>query len=267
MRSLWLMYHDVCAASQAAALGVPRSAAVYHVAPDRFAAHLDAIARSGRQVASVGGVLSGECTRDSIAITFDDGWAGAFRTAVPLLADRGWRATFFVTLNFLGRQGFADPAMLQDAVRAGMEIGVHGVTHRMLSSCTPAEALEEFRVCKERLESLLSRAVVHASLPGGDLSGTTVQSAREAGLESLSTSRPGLNTERSFRYDLRRLAVRESTTPDDMARYCAFDLNPERRRWLLYQLPRRVLGMKRYSRLRRLVMNRTPAGPREMFEP
>lgn len=267
MRSLWLMYHDVCSASQAAALGVPRSAAVYHVAGDRFAAHLDVIAASGLQVTSVGGFLGGRCTRDSIALTFDDGWAGAFRVAVPLLAARGWSATFFVTLNFLGRPGFADPAMLQDAANAGMEIGVHGVTHRMLSSCSPDEALEEFRVCRDRLEALLGRPVHHASLPGGDLTTTTVRSAQQAGIQSLSTSQPGVNTDRTSPFDLRRLAMRESTTPEDMARYCAFDLTPERTRWLLYQMPRRVLGMKRYSHLRRLVMNRKQHGSREMFEP
>ena len=157
--------------------------------------------------------------------------------------------------------------MLLEAAKAGMEIGIHGATHRMLSSCSRAEVVEEFRVCKDHLESLLGRSVEHASLPGGDLNQTVISCAKEAAIASLSTSRPGLNFRTTSRFDLRRVAIRESSSTADMARHCTFDLGREKARWTLLRMPRLVLGMKRYSRLRRLVLNEPGGDPSELFEP
>lgn len=268
MGSLWLMYHDVYELSRARTTGVPRSAAMYHVSADRFKLHLRAIAQSGLPVTTVGRFVSGQwASENSVVLTFDDGWAGAFDVALPLLAELGWRATFFVTLNFMRRKGFCEPSMLVDAAKAGMEIGIHGTTHRMLSSCSRSEVVEEFSACKEGLESLLGWPVEHASLPGGDLTPTVVACAKEAAVMSLCNSRPGLNDPTTPRFDLRRLAVRESTSRADMARYCAFNLDREKARWMLLRMPRTVLGMNRYSRLRRLMLNERDGNPSELFKP
>jgi peptidoglycan/xylan/chitin deacetylase (PgdA/CDA1 family) len=267
MGSLWLMYHDVYEVSRARSRDIPRTAAMYHVSADRFKSHLSAIARSGLHVTTVGRFLRSQGGENSIALTFDDGWAGAFENALPLLVDRGWSATFFITLDFLRRKGFCAPSMLLEAVKAGMEVGIHGTTHRMLSSCSCAEVVEEFSVCKEQLESLLGQAVEHASLPGGDLTRTVVSCAEEASIKSLCTSRPGLNLPTTSHYHLRRVAVRESSSAEDMARYCTFDLGPEKARWMFWRIPRTVLGMKRYSRLRRFMLNEKDGNSSELFKP
>lgn len=268
MRSLWLMYHDVYEPSQARTAKVPLSSAMYHVSADMFRRHLGAIAQSGLSVTTVGRFVSDErTTENSLALTFDDGWAGAFAVAVPLLAARGWRATFFVTLDFMRRRGFCEPSMLIEAAAAGMEIGVHGTTHRMLSSCSRSEVVEEFRACKQALESLLGQPVEHASLPGGALTPTVAACAEEVGVKSLCTSRPGVNTPTTPRFHLRRLAVRDSTSVADMSRYCAFDINREKARWMLLRMPQAVLGMRRYPRLRRFILNEADGHPRELFKP
>ncbi|HSF02333.1 MAG TPA: polysaccharide deacetylase family protein, partial [Solirubrobacterales bacterium] len=190
MSSVWLMYHDVHEAAPRP--DVPRSAAMYHVSRAAFAGHLAAIRASGRRLLTVGDVLR-RPDEDSVVITFDDGWRGAFDVALPMLVNEGWRATFFVTRDFIGRSGFCDGGVLVAAARAGMEIGVHGTTHRMLSACTRDEILAEFTRCKSHLEDLLSQPVSFASLPGGDASRTIVECAEQAGLRCLCTSRPGLN--------------------------------------------------------------------------
>ena len=71
----------------------------------------------------------------------------------------------------------------------------------------------------------------------------------------------------SSRFDLKRVAIRESSTTSDMARYCTFDLGPEKARWMLLQMPRTVLGMERYSRLRRFVLNEKVGNSSELFRP
>ncbi|MEP6914024.1 MAG: polysaccharide deacetylase family protein [Acidobacteriota bacterium] len=266
MRSVWLMYHDVY--RTAPVEGIPRSASLYHVSADAFASHLGAIERSGLRVVSARECLSGPGDADDSAVlTFDDGWQGTFDVAMPLLAARGWQATVFVTRDFLGRKGFASAAALRDAAAAGMEIGVHGVTHRMLSACSHAEVVAEFRGCKDYLEGLLGQAVDHASVPGGDATRAVVAGAREAGMRSLATSQPGVNGAGTSPHHLRRVAIKESTTVADVDRYGRLDAGRERARYALLRMPQTILGMKRYSKLRRVLM-RTPGGHEvKVFEP
>lgn len=252
MKSLWLMYHDVYGSEPR--LGVPASASSYHVSRQVFAKHLGAIARSGAHVCAAGEALARVDDADIVVITFDDGWMGSFDLAVPLLLERGWRATYYVTRDFVGRPHFGVAATLRAAAAAGMEIGVHGVTHRMLSALPRHDVVAEFRDCRMWLEDLLGQPVRHASLPGGDYTPTIAECAREAGLASLANSRPGLNRASSSPFDIHRLAVKGATSLDDVARWCRFDVVREQARWSLLQVPRRVLGMRNYSRLRRFML-------------
>ena len=266
MRSMWLMYHDVY--RRAPVDGIPRSASVYHVSADTFASHLEVIEQSGLRVVTVSDCLNGTSdSGDSVVLTFDDGWQGTFDIALPLLAERGWKATVFVTRDFLGRNGFASYSTVQEAAAAGMEIGVHGVTHRMLSSCTHAEVVEEFRACREYLESLLGHAVAHASSPGGDATPAIVDCAREAGMRSLATSQPGVNSARTSPFDLRRVAIKDSTTAADVLRFSRLDVRRERARYALLRAPQAILGMKRYSKVRRVLMRSNQRDEVEVFEP
>lgn len=258
------MYHDVCASVPDP--DVPASAASYHVSRQRFVSHLDAIQRSGRRVITAGDYARG-VKDDSVVITFDDGWSGTFDLAVPMLRQAGWPATIFVTRDFLGRRHFGHDSSLRDAAAAGMELGVHGTTHRMLSSCTAQEQLWEFRACKEHLETALGLRVESASQPGGDWNTEIVTAARAAGLKCLGTSRPGGNGPRTDLFALRRVAIKSSTTERDVARFCSGRMGREVTRWTMLQLPRRLLGMKNYSRLRRVLVDEKQGRTVEVFKP
>jgi peptidoglycan/xylan/chitin deacetylase (PgdA/CDA1 family) len=265
MRSLWLMYHDVYRTSPVD--GLPRSASVYHVTADAFVSHLDVIEQSGLRVVTAGDCLDGTAAAtDSVVLTFDDGWRGTFDIALPLLAERGWRGTVFVTRDFVGRKGFASASTLRDAAAAGMEIGVHGVTHRMLSACSHDEIVEEFQAGRDYLESVLGRPVGHASVPGGDATDAVVACAREAGMQSLATSQPGVNSAGTSLFHLRRVAIKDSTTVADVRRYSRLEVGRERARYALLRTPRAILGMKRYAKLRRVLM-RTRQSEVEVFDP
>lgn len=259
MRSVWLMYHDVHEGQPAA--DVPTSAAMYHLSRARFVEHVDALRSSGRRIVSVDDPF----VADSVAITFDDGWRGAFEIALPVLAERGIRATYFITRDFVGRPHMADAAMIRGAASAGMQIGVHGTTHRMLSGLSADEIFQELASCRGYLEDLVGQPVLHASLPGGDLNRTIISAARRAGLRSLSTSRPGVNGPRTSAFRLRRMGVKHTTTADDVRRYCRFQVREEELRWLVLQAPRTMLGMKNYSRVRRWILDKSEQS--EVFEP
>jgi peptidoglycan/xylan/chitin deacetylase (PgdA/CDA1 family) len=262
MRSIWLMYHDVTPIGDDS--GAPGSARRYHVSTHAFRAQLDAIEARGVPVVAASRATSGD--GDSVVLTFDDGWLGSFDVALPMLVERGLTATYYVTREFVGRPGFCSESVLVEAANAGMEIGVHGTTHRMLSACSRDEVMYELRTCKDYLQSLLQRDVVSASVPGGDWTEAVAACAAEVGLTSLSTSRPGFNTPSTSPLALRRVAVTSETTVGDVTRYCRFDTRRESARWALLQAPRRLLGMQRYSRLRRRLLGERP-GDGTLFDP
>ena len=81
-----------------------------HLPRERFAAHLDLLAREARVVSladllEASPELEGD-RRPLVAITFDDAYAGAVVTAVAELAARGLPATIFVAPAFLGGRHF-----------------------------------------------------------------------------------------------------------------------------------------------------------------
>jgi peptidoglycan/xylan/chitin deacetylase (PgdA/CDA1 family) len=253
MRSTWLMYHDVHDGAEPPRDMSP-AAAVYHVSRARFAEHLSAIRASGLQVISAEEFARGP-SADSVVLTFDDGWRGACQIAPPMLADLGWTAMFYLTLDHLGQDHFAGPESICEASRAGMEIGVHGTTHRNLAGCSPEEILHEFAACKEHLEGLLGRPVTHASLPGSGWTRRIMECARAAGLRTLSTSRPGLNRADTNPFELRRITVRSTTSGEDVGRFCRFQVNRELPRWAAQQLLRRVLPPHLYETARRVALS------------
>lgn len=258
MKSIWLMYHDIYLKAPDAQ--IPRTAAMYHISRDAFSQHLAIIEEAGIPVATVG-----ETKSDSIGITFDDGWAGAFELALPLISQKGWKATYFITRDFVERVGFCDKDMIAEASRQGMEIGVHGTTHRVLSACSREEIIYEWSACKDFLETLTGKQVKYASLPGGDINNEIIACARECGLEGISTSIPGIQKDNS--YLIKRIPVRDNTSQIEIRRYCNFKVMPEVARFTLFQIPKRLIGMRNYTRLRRFFMDSSAKEQREVFKP
>ncbi|MBN2640721.1 MAG: polysaccharide deacetylase family protein [Victivallales bacterium] len=67
-----------------------------------------------------------------LAITFDDGIKSHYDIAVPVLEKHGIKATFFVTINNIGKPGRITWEQVQDMQKRGMEIGNHAMTHAHL---------------------------------------------------------------------------------------------------------------------------------------
>jgi peptidoglycan/xylan/chitin deacetylase (PgdA/CDA1 family) len=239
------MYHEVGEPA-----GVSAGAARYHVSPGAFHEHLEAIRDAGVAVRTVGDWIAAPDDTRHVALTFDDGWAGSLSVGVEALARAGFRATFFVTRDFVGTPNFADAAMLRDAHASGMELGTHGVTHRFLADCPDDEVREELAGSKAFLEDLLGAPVETGSVPGGAWSPAVARIARECGYRALCTSRPGANDSRTDLMELRRVAIRRDTATAAVRRYSEGGVGREAARAALLELPRRLLGRERYAALR-----------------
>lgn len=124
-------------------------------------------------------------------ITFDDGHTSDIDIAMPLLERHGLRATFFITAGWTGtRQGYMGWPQLRRLREAGHRLGAHGMTHKLLPSCTAAELTDELGGAKKRLEDGLGAAVDLLSLPGGRADRQVLNQAKAAGYRQVFTSVP-----------------------------------------------------------------------------
>lgn len=149
-------------------------------------------------------------------ISFDDGNVSDWRYALPLLQGAGLRAHFFITAGWTGeRAGFMSGAELRELYAAGMTVGAHGWSHKLLTACSEAELRVELVDAKARLEDGLGAPVETMSLPGGRFNGRVLRACREAGYTAVFSSEPKISEEDaagSGKGTIGRLNLRSGTT-------------------------------------------------------
>lgn len=124
-------------------------------------------------------------------VTFDDGYLSDFRFALPRLQAAGLRAHFFITAGWTGkRAGYMTAVELRELHAAGMTLGAHGWSHKLLTACTDAELKTELVDAKSRLEDLLGSDISTMSLPGGRADRRVFRHCEQAGYKAIFTSEP-----------------------------------------------------------------------------
>ncbi len=124
-------------------------------------------------------------------ITFDDGHLSNLTEALPVLLDNNASARFFITAGWTGKKtGYMDPGHLRQLHAAGQQIGAHGLTHKLLTHCSPLELDQELRVAKLTLEDILGVPVTTMSLPGGRFTQAVLDACWKTGFTHVFTSAP-----------------------------------------------------------------------------
>lgn len=234
-----LMYHEVTDDPKTS--GFQRAAALpYTYGVGAFQQHLEAMAAAAVEPGLVTDIDFTRAGGRHVVLTFDDGGASALYAAEQL-ACRAWKAHFFIVTARLGERTFLKPADVRTLRQMGHMIGTHSHTHpNIFRSLTPPAMLTEWRVSCEILESLLGEACVAASVPGGDISRTVLESVNAAGMQYLFTSEPQLRPERVGRtWILGRVALKAGVSPATIRELVSF------RGWQRVQLLRRLGGLAR----------------------
>lgn len=219
----------------------------YNVSADELDRQLAVLAR--HRVIGLDELLAGEV---GVALTFDDGERSVLTEVAPRLAARGLPAIVYVTSGLLGEPGYLRQDEVRRVCEAGLSIGAHGHTHRMLSDLPDAELTDELVRSREVLSELAGAPVVHMSLPGGRGGGRVVAAARRAGYRSVATSRVGRNG-RVDAFDLTRVAVTSGLPEARFEALLAGDLRayaPAMARERALALVKLALGTRRYDALR-----------------
>ena len=257
-----LMYHDVVERPT----GVSGSGDYFAVPHAAFVDQLSVIESLGFKAGSVADAIADPETR--VAITFDDGDLGQATRAFPLLAARGFRATFFVTTSWVGRPRYVSWEQLREMKAAGMSIQSHTHTHPFLSELGAAELRGELARSREILDEQLAQRTTMIAWPGGDAPRREFRAiAREVGYEVIATSRWGMNDrrdERGIRH-VNRCTVRGEPGLDTFAAVLTgarwIGLKNSARQGVL-AFVRSSLGPSRYARWRRALLNTVRERPR-----
>jgi peptidoglycan/xylan/chitin deacetylase (PgdA/CDA1 family) len=144
----------------------------------------------------------------SLIISFDDGNQTDYTIAFPLLEKFGFKATFFLTSDFIDKPGHLSKFQILKMSQAGMEFGTHGKTHKFLSALNEKDLRMELQESKRVLEEITGKKIDLLSLPGGYYSSKVKRMAQELGYKGICTSKFGLNENNSDPFELKRISFR-----------------------------------------------------------
>ena len=199
----FLVYHDV--------LAQPRS--LYDIGMEEFKGHLELIGRGGWSTISIGEFLDWQrygatLSPKSLVLTFDDGYAAHGDTVLPLLAERGMSAVFFISAGLVGREGYLSMSDVERMGKMGMEIGSHGLSHRPLPLMSDDELRRELSLSRSILREGTGHPVDLLSAPRGVCSRRVREFAARAGYRAVCTSKIAYNRRSSDPLDLGRIWIR-----------------------------------------------------------
>jgi peptidoglycan/xylan/chitin deacetylase (PgdA/CDA1 family) len=155
----------------------------------------------------------------TVGLSFDDGFLDVAEEALPVLAERGFRATVFVAPAVV--DGWAvfgwyrseqPPLLAWDEIaeldREGtLRFEAHSLTHPNLLTLTDAVAWQEIAGSKASLEEHLGRPVVAFSYPSGLFGLRERRLVEAAGFRAAVSCEPGINTGGADRLALRRQQI------------------------------------------------------------
>ncbi|MFG2331861.1 polysaccharide deacetylase family protein [Streptomyces sp. NPDC048604] len=219
-----LMYHDIDQAP------FPETRRL-SVSPEAFAEQMAVLADRGFTALTTAEL--GAAWRDGrplpprpVLITFDDGYEGVHRYALPVLAAHGFAATVFVTTGWLrgpydesGALGtMLDWDQVRELAAAGVEIGGHAHTHPQLDQLDDHRLWSETVRCKEIVAQELGTPPVSFAYPYGYSSRRVRATVRAAGFAQALAVGNTAARRRQGPYALERLTVRRSTRVEEFAR-------------------------------------------------
>lgn len=167
-------------------------------------------------------IRSGDNTRPSVSITFDDGYAVNCDQAIPFLIEQGVPSTYFITIHNMltGRPFSHDLAdghrfppntlgQIRSMAEAGIEIGVHSYTHADLATINDEERLHyEVVTAGEELQQRLGRPIRYFAFPYGqyaNLNPRVFDLAHEVGYEGVCSAYGGYNFPGDDAFHLQRI--------------------------------------------------------------
>lgn len=200
------------------------------VPPELFAAHLDRLLAEGYTTTNlyqmVDALQRGAPLPDKpVVITFDDGYRDNYENAFPLLKERSMQATIFVVTDFIDeeRPAYLTWDMAREMMEAGISIESHGRNHVSLANKDDDYLIWQALGSLETIEYELGVRPRFVSYPAGEYDQRTIDIFQSAHYWGGLTTRQGATLDNQRLFELPRIRVRNTTTPDELIRLLSLD--------------------------------------------
>jgi peptidoglycan/xylan/chitin deacetylase (PgdA/CDA1 family) len=155
-----------------------------------------------------------------VIISFDDGYENNYRYAFPILKKYGFKAVIYsitdpdapLFLQFELPEKLLSPEQMKELSDNGISIQGHTATHPYLKEIDEKGIYRELTECKEIIEKITGKPVVHMAVPYGSMDDRLFKIARDVGYKTLSIPGKGTINLASDPYDIKRLSVHNNTT-------------------------------------------------------
>ncbi len=189
-----------------------------------FRKHLDAIKSLRMNPLTVDQVH--ESTKDNesgynknILLTFDDGNISDFNISFPILSIYNFVATFFITTDWIGTDGYMSSSQILKLSQSGMSVQSHAKSHNFLDEMTENKLHEELKDSKQILEGIIGKPVTSLSIPGGRLNERVIACAGSLGYRYIYTSVPFQCDQVQDVKIIGRIGLRQPMIIDEFKRY------------------------------------------------
>ena len=185
---------------------------VYNVDPADFAAQMDYLKAEGYTTISMLDFMKAkkgkmDLPAKPIILSFDDGYIDNYTELLPILEERGMKATLFMVTNDIGLDGYLTWDMLRDMQSRGIEIGSHTANHQPLTTLNDKEIGDEIKLSKLLLEWNGIRTIYFFSYPNGAVNDTAIKELKQNDYLAAVTGDAGLNTFGTNPYLLQRTNI------------------------------------------------------------
>lgn len=156
----------------------------------------------------------------SVLITFDDGYQGVYRYALPELRKRYMHATLFLTTGSIGKKDKNYPRITTDQIQKLsrdylVDLGSHTVNHDELSKLSPDKCRYELQHSKAVLEDLTGKPCVALAYPYGDFNQQVLAATQAAGYQVAFAGYDDAIASHLKRYTIPRIYVGEYVQKDN----------------------------------------------------
>jgi len=116
-----------------------------------------------------------------VIITFDDGHLDNYTTAFPIMQKYGFIGVLYIVGNYMGADGYMNPAQIREMADAGWEVGSHSMNHFDLQTLDEESQYNEIVASREKLESEIGVPVRTFAYPFGLMNDSAGSLVHEAG--------------------------------------------------------------------------------------
>ena len=190
-------------------------------------------------------------SQEGPCVSFDDGDITNYQYAYPLLKEFGLKAYFFILAGRVGNEGYMNWRQISELNSAGMIIGSHGMSHRILTELNDEELDYELKESKKILEENLNKQAEYLSIPRGFYNQKVIAKAKDAGYRAVFTSSAGDSDEFKFG----RIPVKGSWGLAYFSKITNSGPSlKDKGEELIKNASKKMLGAKNYDKLRTVIL-------------